>query len=158
MPVPPMPSAPAPSQTEALIIPFRRRPQAGPTPGASKAGPTQPSGGAEAEVRVLAATSRIVPPRPPEAAAANDASRQRLMQALATLDAALAAQRESVAKWRESLATLKGSVQGLGDSLRSLDSRLGHLGERVGTLNGEARRLEAWADGVLAREAPAHGQ
>ena len=80
---------------------------------------------------------------------ANEDAQERLRRALAALNAALAAQREAVAGWRGALGKLRGSVQDLHASLQSYNAKLGALGERVGTLNTEAKRLEAWADGVL---------
>ncbi len=80
--------------------------------------------------------------------AAEDAQ-ERLRRALIALNAALASQREAVAGWRGALGNLRGSVQDLNTSLQSYNSKLGALGERVGTLHTEAKRLEAWADGVL---------
>lgn len=91
--------------------------------------------------------------RPPAATGADEQqARLRLANALAALEMALAAQRKAVARWQTSLATLKGNVQGLGTSLAGYDTRLRTLGARVGALNTEARRLEGWADGVLARK------
>jgi hypothetical protein len=77
------------------------------------------------------------------------AGQARLQRALAALDAALAAQSEAVANWRDALGTLREGVRGLHQSLLSYDAGLAALGERVGALNGEAKRLEAWADGAL---------
>lgn len=79
----------------------------------------------------------------------------QLERALAALDAALAEQRAAVAQWRQSLGELHGSVQGLGQSLGTFQSRLGTLAEDVDGLNREARRMEAWADGVLAADGAA---
>jgi hypothetical protein len=78
--------------------------------------------------------------------------RERLRLALLALDRAVADQRAAVAKWRESLGELHGSVRGLGQSLRTYNERLGALAHDVTGLNREARRMEAWADGVLSRE------
>ena len=73
----------------------------------------------------------------------------RLARALRDLDAALAAQRQSIAIWRASLTELKTTVAGLGDDMRRYAGSLDRLHARVVLVNGEARRLEAWADGVL---------
>jgi hypothetical protein len=89
-----------------------------------------------------AAPPRAVAPEP----------RDRLQQALAALELALAEQRHAVARWRDSLGELRGSVQGLGDSLGTYQHRLGALAEGVDGLNREARRMEAWADGVIAAD------
>jgi hypothetical protein len=90
-------------------------------------------------------TATIIPfPRP-----AAPAGQERLHQALAALNAALAAQAEAVANWRDALGDLRESVHGLHESLLSYNARLENLGERVGALDGEAKRLEAWADDAL---------
>jgi hypothetical protein len=90
-------------------------------------------------------TATIIPfPR-----TAEQAGQARLQRALAALNAALAAQSEAVANWRDALGTLREGVHGLHESLLSHNARLGSLGERVGALNGEAKRLEAWADTAL---------
>jgi hypothetical protein len=83
---------------------------------------------------------------------AADDPHARLQRALEALELALADQRVAVARWRASLGELHGSVQGLGTSLTGLHDRLGTLAEGVDGLNRDARRLEAWADGVLAQE------
>ena len=82
-------------------------------------------------------------------AAPADAGGNRLERALRDLDAALAAQRASIAVWRASLAELKTTVTGLGDDMRQYAGSLDRLQAGVGRVNGEARRLEDWADGVL---------
>jgi hypothetical protein len=43
-------------------------------------------------------------------------------------------------------------VQGLGSSLRTYHDALGTLARQVGDVNGQAHRLEAWADRTLADE------
>ena len=94
-------------------------------------------------------SAAIIPfPRPKAAEEANGPV--RLQRAFATLERALAEQRAAVAAWRESLGDLRGSVQGLSQSLGTYQARLDGLAEGVDGLNREARRLEAWADGVLA--------
>ncbi len=105
----------------------------------------------------LPTTGTVIPfPTPVRAPApqaehdpASEDPQERLRRALAALNTALAAQREAVAGWRGALGTLRGSVQDLNTSLLSYNDKLGALGERVGSLNTEAKRLEAWADGVL---------
>jgi hypothetical protein len=73
-------------------------------------------------------------------------ARERLLTALASLEAALAGQREAVSRWRSSVGELRGTMAGLGDSMQRYRDRLGALGTRVSTLNGEAKRLEEWSD------------
>jgi hypothetical protein len=65
----------------------------------------------------------------------------RLARALAKLEAALAEQRE---------AALKTSVGALEARLVSHRDGLSRLANQVTQLNGEARRLEAWADNAIA--------
>jgi hypothetical protein len=72
-----------------------------------------------------------------------------LLAALASLEAALAVQRTAMADWRGALGELHGGVRALGTSLTNYRDQLGEVGTRVKKLNGEARRLESWADGVL---------
>jgi uncharacterized coiled-coil protein SlyX len=79
-------------------------------------------------------------------------SQVRLQRALASLEQALAEQRAAVAAWQQSLAALRSSVQRLGKSLETYRDRLGGLADGVDGVNRDARRLEAWADGVLARQ------
>ena len=88
-------------------------------------------------------------------AKAADEPRLRLQRALASLEQALAGQRDAVAAWRDSLGQLHGSVRGLGASLGAYQARLGGLADDVDGLNRQARRMETWADGVLARETAA---
>jgi hypothetical protein len=89
---------------------------------------------------------------PPPALPADPDPQARLQRALTALDIAVAEQRTAVAKWRESLGELRGSMHGLGQSLGAYNARLGLLADDVGGLNLEARRMEAWADGVLGTE------
>jgi chromosome segregation ATPase len=118
-------------QMSATIISFPRM----------KAAPTFP---ASSPARTSQTTAEVK---------ASEADPQRRLQlALAALDRAVADQRAAIAKWRESLGELRSSVQGLGQSLGNYNERLGVLADDVGGLNREARRMEAWADGVLAKE------
>lgn len=78
----------------------------------------------------------------------------RLLRALKGLDAALAEQRAAIAEWRESLATLHATVHGVGEGLHRYRGSLDRLHSDVTALNGQAVRLEQWADTVLA-SAPA---
>ncbi len=91
--------------------------------------------------------SRTPPPVsvPPLPTPYNDAARERLVAALASLEEALAAQRSAIAQWRGSLSDLRGAVHGLGGSLTRYRDRLGVLGERMAALNGQARQLEELA-------------
>jgi hypothetical protein len=79
-----------------------------------------------------------------------DDAQERLRLALAGLDAALAEQRRAVADWRAALGALHGSVSALGGSLHGYHGALSRLQDQVGGLNSQARRLETWADDVLA--------
>jgi hypothetical protein len=94
----------------------------------------------------IIAFPQVKAPQPPAADA-----QARLQRALASLELALAEQQQALATWRASLGALHGSVQGLGESLGTLQGRLGSLGADVDGLNREARRTQAWADGVLAQ-------
>jgi hypothetical protein len=78
-------------------------------------------------------------------------SQTRLRRSLADLDVALAEQREALAAWRAALADLRGATGSLKGSLEASDGSLGGLATQVRTLNLEAHRLEAWADGALER-------
>jgi hypothetical protein len=74
----------------------------------------------------------------------------RLTRALANLEAALAVQRAAVAGWRAELRRLDSATAGLGRSLVAYQASLARLGVGVERLRGEALRMEAWADQVLA--------
>ncbi len=74
---------------------------------------------------------------------------ERLRKAMAALDVALKAQSEAMAQWRGSLGSLRGSVDRLGNSLHGFDGQLASLRATVEHVNGEAHRLEAWADAAL---------
>ena len=88
-----------------------------------------------------ASTTSWVPAEDPHA---------RLARALAALEQALADQRTVLTGWRDSLGALRGSMHGLGQSVGGYQSRGGKLAAAVGGANRQARRLEAWADRVLA--------
>jgi ABC-type transporter Mla subunit MlaD len=94
--------------------------------------------------------ARTKPQAPPPAAL--PASEDRLVKALATLNAALADQRAAVAAWRDVLAELKTTTKGLDDSLQRYRSNLRSLGTSVSSLHAKARSLEQWADGVLTKQ------
>jgi hypothetical protein len=92
---------------------------------------------------IIAFPARRNPAAPPQSGA------DRLTRALHDLDAALSEQRASIAAWRASLAELKLTVSGLGNDMRRYAGALDRLHDGVAQVNGEARQLEAWADGVL---------
>ncbi len=77
------------------------------------------------------------------------AGQERLVRALASLNAALADQRAAMAAWQGALAELKQTTQSLTGGLQRYHSSLGALGTKVASLREEAVRLEAWADQVL---------
>jgi hypothetical protein len=76
----------------------------------------------------------------------------RLSRALTNLNSAVIAQREAIATWKSALGDLRTVTRRLGGSLRSYSDSLGQLDARVTTLRIEAVKLEAWADGVLAKK------
>jgi len=76
----------------------------------------------------------------------------RLAHALAGLNDAVTAQRAAVAAWKSSLSDLSSATGRLGASLRGYNDTLGKLDARVATLRGEAKKLEAWSDGVSFKE------
>lgn len=93
-------------------------------------------------------TAQIIafPARP---CAPADDPHQRLARALRGLDAALAQQRQAVAEWRTALASLRTTVQGVGEGLQHYGGALERLQAGIDGLNGQATRLEQWADGRL---------
>ena len=96
-------------------------------------------------------TASIIPfPARPKLAA--PAPEDRLVKALASLNAALADQRTAVAGWRDVLAELKKTTTGLDESLQNYRSNLRSLGTSVSSLHAKARSLEQWADGVLTKQ------
>jgi hypothetical protein len=76
----------------------------------------------------------------------------RLSRALAGLNNAVTTQRAAMAAWKSALGDLRTVTGRLGDSLKTYNDSLGHLDARVQTLRAEAVKLEAWADGVLAKK------
>jgi septal ring factor EnvC (AmiA/AmiB activator) len=74
----------------------------------------------------------------------------RLARALANLEAALPKQREAALALQEASAALKTSVGALEARLLSHRDGLSQLANQVTQLNGEACRLEAWADSAIA--------
>lgn len=73
----------------------------------------------------------------------------RLARALASLEAALAEQRTAARALHDASATLRTTVAGLEARLVAHRDGLQHLATEVTLLNGEARRLEAWADSMI---------
>ena len=71
--------------------------------------------------------------------------RDRLVRSLDRLQAAAAGQVAAVAAWRDQLGRLSEGVGALGQSFETYNTRLASTGRSVEALNGEARRLEAWA-------------
>jgi chromosome segregation ATPase len=78
-------------------------------------------------------------------------SREPLDRSLARLKTALAEQSAAIAAWRSQLERLRVGLGALGRSLDEHNARLGTAKQGVTELNAQARRLEAWADGVLTR-------
>jgi hypothetical protein len=76
----------------------------------------------------------------------------RLSRALTNLNNAVIAQREAIAAWKSALGDLRTVTKRLGGSLRTYSDSLGQLDARVTSLRTEAVKLEAWADGVLAKK------
>lgn len=96
-------------------------------------------------------------PAAPAAEASPDDSgpADRLVRALAKLNAALAEQRQAVATWRVAMADLRTSTTGLSAGLHRYNASLGTLSDKVAAVNRQARDLEAWADGALASQGAA---
>ena len=93
---------------------------------------------------------RVIP-FPAERARRPARGEDRLVAALASLEAALAVQRAAMAGFRESLGALSAAVGTLETGMTGYADRLATLRREVDGVNGTARALEAWADGVLAR-------
>lgn len=74
----------------------------------------------------------------------------RLARALDSLRAALDEQREAASALQAASRQLKATLAELLLRLETHQDRLGRLGTNVARVNAEARRLEQWADGVLA--------
>ena len=79
-------------------------------------------------------------PAPPSAPS------ERLANALAALDAALARQKQAVADWRGAVGNLQSSIGKLGGSLNAYRETLGTVGIHFAQLNAEARKLEQLTD------------
>lgn len=95
-------------------------------------------------------TGRIIP-FPLERARRPPGDEARLVAALASLEAALAEQRTAMAGFRASLGALSTAVGTLAAGVAVYSGRLATLRREVDEVNGTARALETWADGVLAR-------
>ncbi len=78
-------------------------------------------------------------------------SGEPLDRSLARLRAALAEQSAAVAAWRSQLERLRLGIGAVGRSLEDQNLRLGMTKQGIADLHAQARRLEAWADGVLTR-------
>jgi hypothetical protein len=94
--------------------------------------------------RPRAAPPTIVPGQSPVDAVSEP--QQRLVRALDSLNAAMAAQRDAMAQWRASLAELKTTTSGLGQSLERYRGNLDALGKDVASLHRQAKTLQAWAE------------
>jgi hypothetical protein len=95
-------------------------------------------------------TAKIIPfPQRQRAVIAED-GQERLRQALAGLDTAVAGQRAAVAAWRGALAELGTVVCGLGENLRRYRGSLATLEMRITALHTQAVLLERTADAALA--------
>jgi hypothetical protein len=108
--------------------------------------PTRRTPAAEVPATALTTPIALTTPMPANPGA------ERLVQALAALETALAEQRAAVTDWRNSLAALRCSTNGLGSSLSRLHSGLDTLSTDVSALNGQARALADWADETLERD------
>jgi phage-related tail protein len=93
----------------------------------------------------------IVVPFPGRPAAVSGTA--RLQAALADLQRALADQNRALLEWRRTMTDLGAGVAGLGQSLRTYQGHLSHVQCGLGALQGEAKKLERWADEALARRA-----
>lgn len=100
------------------------------------------------------ATATIIPFRPrtqPLLAKPSAEGQERLTNALAMLDAALAEQRMAMDQFRLALGDLDRAVSGIESGLVGYSDELACLTHDLDRLGTEARALEAWADGALAR-------
>jgi hypothetical protein len=88
-------------------------------------------------------------PFPARAKPAEPQPKDRLVQALASLNAAMEDQRAAVAAWRAVLRELKSTTTELDESLQRYRSNLRSLGTSVLSLHAKAKVLEAWAGGAL---------
>ena len=95
-------------------------------------------------------TGRIIP-FPQARARPSSQGQERLAAALVSLETALAEQRAAVRSFRASLGALGTAVGTLEAGVTGYAERLETLKGEVEGVNGAARALEAWANGVLAR-------
>jgi len=79
---------------------------------------------------------------------------QRLRRALVDLQTALAEQKRALNDWRFAMTELGVGVAGLGQALGSYQASMGEVETKLSGLKSEAVKLENWADGVLAQDAP----
>ncbi len=91
-------------------------------------------------------SAKIIPFPARVVAAPVETPHERLVRALATLNAALAEQRVAIAAWRGALADLRTTATGLGESLQHYRGSLDVLEHGVGTLHTKATALRDWAD------------
>lgn len=75
----------------------------------------------------------------------------RLARALDSLRDALAEQHQAAVALQGASAQLRATLAELHARLESHQAGLGRLAGDVNSVNAEARRLEGWADGILAR-------
>jgi hypothetical protein len=94
-------------------------------------------------------TARVPTPQLPAEPTSADA---RLSRALFNLNNAVIVQREAISAWKSALGDLRTATRRLGGSLRIYTENLGQLDQRVTALRTEAQKLEAWADGALAKK------
>lgn len=97
------------------------------------------------------AESRIAEIIPFPAQRPEQVGRERLDRSLARLQEALTQQAGAVAEWRAQLDRLRAGVGALGRSFDDYGTRLRAARRGVDRVGAEARRLEAWADGVVRR-------
>lgn len=93
-------------------------------------------------------TAEIIPFPSRAPAAAADGGQERLLLALASLNAAIEAQRAAVADWRGALGSLRAATGSLDAGIRFYRDTLDTLGAHVADLNGRARWLESRIDAV----------
>jgi hypothetical protein len=79
-------------------------------------------------------------------------AQDRLRAAAGALDAAMKAQCAAVAQWRAALSALEGNARALRESLGAYAGELDSVAGRVREAGDAARRLEGWADEVLAAQ------
>lgn len=91
------------------------------------------------------------PGRPPATERSPPRGPERLSEALAALDGALAAQRRAIGEWRGALADLRMATRGLGESVHAYRDGLGTLGARVAALRAKTAELASRADHAFPR-------